>query len=87
MPQEAWIQNATVKNNILFGNGFSKTKYKQVLNACALEADLAILPGGDSTEIGEKVRGKEISSGETERGRERQRGRGGKREVKRYREG
>lgn len=29
--------------------------YRQTLQACALEADLEILPGGDLTEIGEKV--------------------------------
>ena len=30
--------------------------YGQTLNSCALEPDLEILPGGDMTEIGEKVR-------------------------------
>ena len=30
-------------------------KYKKVLEACALEQDLAILPGGDLAEIGEKA--------------------------------
>ena len=29
--------------------------YDQTLQACALEQDLEILPGGDMTEIGEKV--------------------------------
>ncbi|GFO06113.1 canalicular multispecific organic anion transporter 1 [Plakobranchus ocellatus] len=65
VPQEAWIQNATLRDNILFGNGFSKSKYKQVLHTCALEADLAILPGGDSTEIGEK--GINLSGGQKQR--------------------
>ncbi|KAK3754081.1 hypothetical protein RRG08_024158 [Elysia crispata] len=65
VPQEAWIQNATLRNNILFGNGYSKSKYKQILHACALESDLAILPGGDSTEIGEK--GINLSGGQKQR--------------------
>ena len=54
MPQQAWIQNTTLKRNITFGDD-SRKKYDQVLEACALKPDLEILPGGDSTEIGEKV--------------------------------
>lgn len=40
--QEAWIQHATVKANILFGRPFSEEKYRSVLEACALEADLKV---------------------------------------------
>lgn len=53
--QEAWIQNATVRDNILFGKEYKPSKYQRVLEACALKEDLKILPGGDMTEIGEKV--------------------------------
>lgn len=56
VPQEAWIQNKTLKDNILFGKAYDKQHYEEVLEACALKADLEILPGGDQTEIGEKVR-------------------------------
>ena len=56
VPQQAWIQNATVRDNILFGKPYDEVRYKNVLHACALETDLEILPGGDMTEIGEKVR-------------------------------
>lgn len=55
VPQQAWIQNATVRDNILFGRDKMKTWYHRVLEACALLPDLDILPAGDSTEIGEKV--------------------------------
>ena len=55
VPQQAWIQNATVKDNILFGKQLNTMLYDQSLQACALEQDLEILPGGDMTEIGEKV--------------------------------
>ena len=55
VPQQAWIQNATVKDNILFGKAFNGLKYGQTLHTCALETDLEVLPGGDMTEIGEKV--------------------------------
>lgn len=51
----------TLKENILFGANFDQSKYEQVLDACALEQDLAALPGGDGTEIGEKVWGKKIN--------------------------
>ena len=55
VPQQAWIQNDTVKKNILFGQDFRQTKYRKVIDACALGLDLEILPGGDQTEIGEMV--------------------------------
>ena len=55
VPQQAWMQNATLKNNILFGKNFNEQFYNKVISACALQTDLNILPAGDSTEIGEKV--------------------------------
>jgi len=63
--QEPWIQNATVRDNILFGSPFDATKYETVLQACALHADIAALPGGDMTEIGE--RGINLSGGQKAR--------------------
>lgn len=59
VPQQAWIQNATVQDNIMFGREKLKTWYQRVLEACALLPDLDILPAGDATEIGEKVRQRE----------------------------
>ena len=53
---QAWIQNATVQDNVVFGREKLKTWYQCVLEACALLPDLDILPAGDATEIGEKVR-------------------------------
>lgn len=55
IPQQAWIQNCSLRNNILFGKGFNETVYNKVVNSCALKPDISMLPGGDSTEIGEKV--------------------------------
>lgn len=52
--QQAWIQNATVRDNILFGKKYSPDKYNRVIEACALKPDLAMLTSGDATEIGEK---------------------------------
>lgn len=52
--QGAWIQNASIRDNILFGSAMDPARYAAVLRACGLEADLAQFPFGDSTEIGEK---------------------------------
>lgn len=53
MAQQAWIQNATVRENILFLSKYDEAKYKAVLEACALQPDLNILPAGDQTEVAE----------------------------------
>uniref|UniRef100_A0A4W6C4H6 ABC-type glutathione-S-conjugate transporter n=1 Tax=Lates calcarifer TaxID=8187 RepID=A0A4W6C4H6_LATCA len=65
VPQQAWIQNATVQDNIIFGREKLKTWYHRVLEACALLPDLDILPAGDATEIGEK--GLNLSGGQKQR--------------------
>ncbi|PWY94483.1 ABC multidrug transporter [Aspergillus sclerotioniger CBS 115572] len=64
-PQYAWIQNATVRDNILFGKDMDREWYDQVIQACALQADLDMLPAGDETEIGE--RGITLSGGQRQR--------------------
>lgn len=56
VPQQAWIQNCTLQENVLFGQPMKPKRYQQALETCALLADLDVLPGGDQTEIGEKVR-------------------------------
>ncbi|XP_033988992.1 canalicular multispecific organic anion transporter 2 isoform X2 [Trematomus bernacchii] len=65
VPQQAWIQNATLRDNILFGKDYNEQKYRCVLEACALTPDLEVLPGGDMTEIGEK--GINLSGGQRQR--------------------
>jgi ABC-type multidrug transport system fused ATPase/permease subunit len=64
-PQYAWIQNTSVKNNILFGKEYNESWYEKVIEACALKPDLEILPNGDQTEIGE--RGITVSGGQKQR--------------------
>ena len=49
-------RTALLKDNILFGKSSEEPKYSTVLEACALVPDCEILPAGDLTEIGEKVR-------------------------------
>lgn len=43
--QQAWIQNATLQDNILFGKPMDRKRYNQVIAACALKPDLDMLPG------------------------------------------
>lgn len=52
--QTAWIFNASLRENILFGRAFDEQRYQQVLLDSALQADLAALPHGDQTPIGDK---------------------------------
>ncbi|KAL6604391.1 hypothetical protein LY90DRAFT_663298 [Neocallimastix californiae] len=63
--QQAWIQNATVRDNILFGKEYNEERYKRVIDLCALTHDLEIFPDGDMTEIGE--RGINLSGGQKQR--------------------
>ena len=55
VPQTAWIQNMSIRDNILFGRTMLHGFYDRVIEACALNPDLKILPSFDRTEIGEKV--------------------------------
>ena len=52
--QQAWIQNMTIRDNILFGKEFNEKEYCETITACQLERDLEILGAGDMTEIGAK---------------------------------
>ncbi|XP_054441471.1 ATP-binding cassette sub-family C member 3 [Pteronotus mesoamericanus] len=65
VPQQAWIQNCTLQGNVLFGRALDPKRYQRALEACALLADLDVLPGGDKTEIGEK--GINLSGGQRQR--------------------
>lgn len=64
-PQQAWILNQTVKQNILFGQEFEEEKYKKIVSLCELQPDMDIFPAGDETEIGEK--GINLSGGQKQR--------------------
>ncbi|KAJ3075759.1 hypothetical protein HDU98_006997 [Podochytrium sp. JEL0797] len=63
--QTAWIQNADMRENILFGKPFDKTRYHNALLDAALLPDLKVLPDGDRTSIGE--RGINLSGGQKQR--------------------
>ncbi|KAF5286638.1 hypothetical protein FQA39_LY16212 [Lamprigera yunnana] len=63
--QQAWIQNATLQDNILFGKALNQSLYNNIIEACALVPDFEMLPAGDQTEIGEK--GINLSGGQKQR--------------------
>lgn len=52
--QQTWIMNATVKENIIFGHRYDSNFYEKTIKACALVDDLAVLPDGDETVVGER---------------------------------
>jgi ABC-type multidrug transport system fused ATPase/permease subunit len=64
-PQSAWIQNATIRDNICFGRPFDEGRYWDAVRASCLEQDLEMLPYGDMTEVGEK--GISLSGGQKQR--------------------
>jgi ABC-type multidrug transport system fused ATPase/permease subunit len=63
--QTAWLQNATIRDNILFGTDFDEERYWKVVEACALKVDLDMFEAGDRTEVGEK--GITLSGGQKQR--------------------
>ncbi|KAL2152189.1 hypothetical protein VTH82DRAFT_5373 [Thermothelomyces myriococcoides] len=63
--QQAWLVNASIKDNILFSAPFNEQRYRDVIVACALERDLEILDNGDETLVGEK--GITLSGGQKQR--------------------
>ncbi|EIN04040.1 hypothetical protein PUNSTDRAFT_55872 [Punctularia strigosozonata HHB-11173 SS5] len=64
-PQNAWIQNATIRENICFGRPWEEERYWRAVKDSCLEADLEVLPNGDLTEVGEK--GISLSGGQKQR--------------------
>ena len=65
-PQQAWCQNASLRDNIVFGDaGKDDARYGACIEACALGPDISSFPGGDGTEVGE--RGVSLSGGQQAR--------------------
>jgi ABC-type multidrug transport system fused ATPase/permease subunit len=52
VPQIPWIENCSLRDNILFGLPYDEDRYQQVIDSCAMTKDLEILVDGDMTEIG-----------------------------------
>ncbi|KAG9415932.1 hypothetical protein AC1031_000318 [Aphanomyces cochlioides] len=64
-PQEPWIQQMTVRDNILFGSPFDARKYSRVVDACGLLPDFEAMAHGDLTMVGSK--GSTLSGGQKAR--------------------
>ncbi|MCO5605565.1 hypothetical protein L7F22_059748 [Adiantum nelumboides] len=65
VPQQPWILNATVRENVIFMSPFDPERYQRTIAACALEHDIALFAGGHDTEIG--VKGINLSGGQKAR--------------------
>ena len=50
--QIPWIENASIKDNILFELPLDDGRYQKVIDVCALRKDLDMLTDGENTEIG-----------------------------------
>ncbi|TFK30740.1 ATP-binding cassette transporter [Coprinopsis marcescibilis] len=63
--QESWVQNETIRENILFGSPYDEDRYNKVISQCSLAQDLNLFEAGDQTEVGEK--GLTLSGGQKAR--------------------
>ena len=52
--QVAWVQSLSLKENVLFGRAMDEERYRAALECACMRSDVALLPLGDLTEIGEK---------------------------------
>ncbi|XP_058461266.1 probable multidrug resistance-associated protein lethal(2)03659 [Malaya genurostris] len=64
-PQEPWLFEGSVKNNIVFTEDYHEKRYREVVKVCALEKDFELLPHGEETIVGE--RGISLSGGQRAR--------------------
>lgn len=60
--QPPWIDNCSIRDNVVFGYPFDQKRYEMVLRGCALDQDLAALSNGDMTIAG--AGGSSLSGGQ-----------------------
>src|SRR3990167_9494995 len=65
IPQVPFLLNASIRENILFGEEWNLDRYAMCLVKCRLVDDIKVLPAGDTTEVGE--RGVNLSGGQKQR--------------------
>lgn len=65
IPQEAYIVNSTLKENLFFGEDQDQAVLDRAIQLSCLRADINLLPKGTHTEIGEK--GVNLSGGQKQR--------------------
>jgi ATP-binding cassette subfamily C (CFTR/MRP) protein 1 len=47
VPQHAWVQSGTIRDNIIFGSKYDHVRLREVIDACGLRSDLDMLASGD----------------------------------------
>lgn len=65
VPQSAWIQTGSIRENVLFGKDMNTAFYEKVLDGCALNQDIQMWVEGDLSVVGE--RGMNLSGGQKQR--------------------
>ncbi|KAK3997784.1 P-loop containing nucleoside triphosphate hydrolase protein [Cladorrhinum sp. PSN332] len=60
--QIPWIENGSIKDNIIFGLPYDRDRYRKTIEACALKKDIDMLTDGENTEIG--ANGVNLSGGQ-----------------------
>lgn len=65
VPQNPWLLNDTLKQNIIFGCAFQEKHFSRVIQLCALKPDINSLPNKEFTIIGD--RGVMLSGGQKQR--------------------
>ena len=45
--------SSSIRDNVLIGQPYKEKRYRKVLSACDLDIDIAMLPAGDLTEVGD----------------------------------
>lgn len=63
--QEPWMFTGSLKSNVVFDSAYDRDRYQKVIHAAAMERDLALLPYGDRTLVGD--RGVSLSGGQKAR--------------------
>lgn len=63
--QTTWLQNETIRSNIVFNSPFELVRYEAVVDACCLRLDINSMPQGDMTVVGEN--GSSLSGGQKAR--------------------
>ena len=61
-PQDPWIMNGSIRENILMGLPFDDIFYEKVVKSCGLDVDFEQFVGGDGTLVGD--RGVQCSGGQ-----------------------
>ena len=64
-PQDPWIMNGTIRENIIMGLPMDESYYQEVIASCGLSYDFNLFPSSDNTLVGD--RGVQLSGGQRAR--------------------